>query len=141
MNKNYFRVYVAGAYTPTGNGNHAIEMLNNMREGIRAAVELLVAGYVPYCPWLDWQYYMQVNDMYEITGDMIKDNSMAFLETSDAIVILPNWERSTGTGAELVRANELGIPIYFGLQDFFNETYELDFLTTDEIIKEIQSYE
>jgi hypothetical protein len=43
---------------------------------------------------------------------------MAFLEACDAVLVQPEgYERSVGTQAELVRATELGIPIFFHLEE------------------------
>ena len=38
--------------------------------------------------------------------------SMAWLEVSDAVFVLPNSENSKGTQAEIKRAEELNIPVY-----------------------------
>jgi hypothetical protein len=42
------RVYVAGSY----NGPSVIDVLNNMRIGMRAGVDVLRAGFSPWVPWL-----------------------------------------------------------------------------------------
>lgn len=102
------RVYVAGKYSDS----NVIGVLNNIREGIKASVEVLIAGFAPFCPWLDYQFQffdktLTVEDYYRY--------SLAWLEVSDAILVLPNSGNSKGTQMEIVRAKELGIPIFYDL--------------------------
>ena len=108
------RVYVAGKYS---DGN-IIGCLNNIHDGIKASVEVLKAGHACFCPWLDYQFQffdktLKVEDYYRY--------SIAWLEVSDCVLVLPNSENSKGTQAEIVRAKELGIPIYYNLKDIDNQ--------------------
>ncbi len=100
------RIYVAGKYSD----DNVIGVLNNIRDGIKAAVKVLKMGHVPFCPWLDFlfQFFdesLKVEDYYRY--------SMSWLEVSDEVWVLPGWESSKGTKAEIKRAEELGIPVRF----------------------------
>ena len=44
---------------------------------------------------------------------------MAWLEVSDAVVLVPGWEQSNGTKKEIEVAEKLGIPVY-SYDDFKN---------------------
>jgi len=42
---------------------------------------------------------------------------MVWLEASDCILLLSNWWRSSGAIKEMDRAKELGIPIYYSIDE------------------------
>lgn len=100
------RIYVAGSYS----SDNVIGVLNNIRRGTKYCVELLKQGHEPFCPWLDYQF--QFYDDTLTVADYYR-YSMAWLEVSDCVHVLPNSENSKGTRAEIARARELGIPIIF----------------------------
>lgn len=109
------RVYVAGPYRAPD----VLGMLRNIREGIRVAVLLMETGDAPFCPWLDHQYGLQA----EIPLETYQKTSMAWLEVSDAVVLVHGWQKSQGTLAEIRRARGLGIPVYDGVEAYHrNET-------------------
>lgn len=101
------RVYVAGAYS----ADNVIQVLENMRVGMRVSTEVLLKGYAPFCPHLDYQFALMLREGEKLTVPHYYAYSMAWLEASDVILLLPNSENSKGTQVELARANELGIPI------------------------------
>jgi len=107
------RVYVAGSY----NAPNIVQALDNMRRGMRATVEVLLAGYAPFCPWTDHHYQLMKKENEIITREMYQAQSMAWLEVSDAVLVLPNSENSGGTQREIQRACDLGIPIFYRLVD------------------------
>jgi hypothetical protein len=100
------RVYVAGKYSD----DNIIGCLNNIHDGIKASVEVLKLGHSPFCPFLDYQF--QLFDKTLTVEDYYK-YSMAWLEVSDCVLVLPNSENSKGTQAEIERAIELGIPVVY----------------------------
>lgn len=118
--------YIAGPMTPKGKRtdteNGAIEFLLNIRDLIGAAHALIRKGYAPYCPGLDFQYYLTLPAGAMISEDAIKGISMAFLEAADCAVFLPRWETSRGAEEEYARAIECGMPIFFGVDEVPNET-------------------
>ena len=106
------RVYVAGPYS-----GETLDMLENMRRGIAMCVRLLVSGFAPFCPWLDFMYVLCRPEDTEVTVEMLKAYSMAWLDAADVVLVLPGWERSPGTRAEMVRANEKGIAVVFSVDE------------------------
>jgi hypothetical protein len=107
---NRLRVYCAGAYS----GPDVLSVLGNMRRGIRLATDVLQAGFAPFCPWYDYHYCLatelRIEDLYSY--------SMAWLEASQAVIVCPiGAATSRGTQAEITRANELGIPVFWSLAD------------------------
>ncbi len=99
------RVYVAGAYS----ADNVIDLLANMRRGIRLAVQVQKLGFAPYVPWEDFTRHLRASFTLEDCYGV----SMAWLEVSQAVIVVPEGqEQSSGTQAEIARANELGIPVF-----------------------------
>ncbi len=69
--------------------------------------KLIKQGHSPFVPHIDFlfQFFedLKIEDYYRY--------SMAWLEASDIVLVLPNSENSKGTQIEIARAKELGIPI------------------------------
>jgi len=103
------RVYVAGAYS----ADNVIDVLGNMRRGMQLSLKVLQAGYAPFVPWFDYHFSL----LGEVTLQDYYDYSMAWLEVSDAVLVTPGWEESNGTKTEIERAEELGLPVYFSMEE------------------------
>ncbi len=116
------RIYLAGPISPKGfrSQHMAIDYLLNVRAMIEAGKELLLMGFSPFVPGLDYNFFLQLRDGEEITDKMIKDYSIDWLLACDAMVLLPGWNESNGTIAEILIAQQNGIPIYFSLEEFKN---------------------
>jgi len=111
------RVYIAGAITPYPLEHPVLGFLGNIKRGQRMAVTTILAGFFPFCPFLDYQLFLQLREGENITEKMIKDLSMAWLDVSDAMLVLPKYRKSGGTNLEIARAKELNIPIFYSLED------------------------
>ena len=107
------RVYVAGPYS----ANNIYDVFENMRKGMRAGVEVFLAGYSPYVPWHDFHHHLMFRDGETLSVDDYYEMSMAWLVVSDAMLVLPDWLNSKGTVAEVDKASRLGIPIFHSLDD------------------------
>ena len=100
------RIYLAGAYS----ADNVMDVLHNIGIGIKAASKILRNGDYPFCPWADYQFALMDQD---ISKQAFYDYSMAWLEVSDEIWVLPDWGESEGTIKEIERAKELGIMIKY----------------------------
>ena len=49
-------MYVAGAYS----SDNVLGVLDNMRRGMRMSTEIFLAGFSPFCPWLDYQFQLML---------------------------------------------------------------------------------
>ena len=107
------RVYVAGAMSSPD----PIQFLENLRRGMRVSTECLLAGYSVFSPFIDYSFFFQLRDGEKIPIDVIQNQSMAWLEVSDCVLLVPGWENSRGTAKELARAHELYIPVYYSLDE------------------------
>jgi len=106
------RVYVAGAYS----SDNVMGVLENMRKGMRISTDVLVAGYAPFCPWLDYQFNLMLRDNESLTINDFYEYSMSWLDVSDVVLVVPGWENSKGTITEIERAEQQGIPVYYSLE-------------------------
>lgn len=120
------RIYVAGAITPYPSEHPVIGFLQNITRGQRMSKDLLLKGYTPFCPFLDFMYFMQLREGENITENQIKKLSMDWLEVCDAILVLPRYRKSEGTKAEIARAKELNIPIFYSVEDLEDYDEELN---------------
>ena len=101
-------LYVAGPYR----GGNAWDTRENIRRAERVAMECWRAGFAVICPhtnaangegWLPDHVWME--------GDLTR------MRRCDAVVVVPDWERSEGTRAEIEMARKEGIPVFFSLAD------------------------
>ena len=102
------RVYIAGAYS----SDNVLGVLRNISNGLRVSKEVMLAGYAVFSPWLDHQLVLMCNDRECPTVQHLQSHSIAWLEVSDAVVLVPGWEQSNGTKKEIEIAEKLGIPVY-----------------------------
>ena len=110
-------LYIAGAITPYPSEHPVFGFLCNIKRGQRAAVEALLAGFYPFCPFLDFQFWFQLHNGENITEKMIKGLSMEWLRRSDGVLVLPKWRKSQGTKDEIAEAKKLDIPVFYNLED------------------------
>lgn len=115
------RVYVAGAYS----ASNVLDVLENMRRGMKWSRRILLQGYAVFCPHLDYHFVL-VRDSGDtlLTIDDYYKHSIAWLEASDAVFVVPKSENSYGVKEEIKRAKELSIPIFYSISvmnNFFKE--------------------
>ena len=110
------KIYVAGSY----NGPDVITVLNNMRIGMRASLNVLKAGFAPFCPWFDYHFQLVLYPGEHLDIKDYYNYSMAWLRASDAVYVCNYREDSNGTKAEIEEAKRLNIPVYFSLQDLID---------------------
>jgi hypothetical protein len=104
------RVYIAGPYS----GPDVLTVLQNIGRGERIAANVFLLDMAPFCPWHDKSFAIECPDT-TLTVDQFYQYSLAWLEVSDAVFLVPGWESSKGTLAEIARAKELGIPVFENL--------------------------
>jgi len=112
------RIFISGAITPTGPSNHAIEYLTNVRTGVQAATSLMLAGFVTYCPMIDFQLFLGLYPGEEIREEVIRGYALSFVEHwAEAILVLPGWEKSQGVKKEVSAAVRCHIPVFYDEMD------------------------
>lgn len=99
------------------NDPDVITILDNMRNGMRLSTEVMLAGYAPFVPWFDFHFQLMIREGESISLQQYYDYSLAWMEVSDAVLLVPGWESSKGTMKEMDRAMQLNIPIYNSLDN------------------------
>jgi len=94
-----------------------MQFLRNIRTGIKASIEVLKAGFSPFCPFLDYQFLLCADNPLDITVADFYRYSMAWLMAADAMLLLKGWETSLGTVEEVKVADEQNIPICNSVED------------------------
>ena len=107
------RVYIAGPYSAPS----VWEGLMNMNRGMRTALWALKHGMSPFCPFFDYHFFLQLGEGEFLSVKQMKDYSMDWLEVSGAVLVLEGWEHSDGTKAEILRAKDLDIPVFYTRED------------------------
>ena len=118
------RIFISGPITPRGKrvdtDHPAIEYILNCRDMIEASNELMRKGWATYCPALDFLNFLlagtdlPVEDIFKI--------DLAWVEVSDAMLMVGNWEKSKGSVAEHEMAKKLQLGIYYSLDEVPDES-------------------
>ena len=106
------KIYIAGPYS----ADNVMDILHNIRKGIGMSALLLMYGYAPFCPWLDFLFVFFDKDK-SLTKQQFYDYSIAWLEVSDGILMIEGWEDSGGSRVEHQIAKENRIPIFYDINE------------------------
>jgi len=115
------RVYIAGALsskevTDRNPSKVVTDYISNVSEMCKQASVIRRAGHFPFVPALDFLLGAVNGDWDE---DDYRDIGMSFLEVCDAMVVI---SLSSGVRREAERANDLEIPVYYGVKNFLEGT-------------------
>lgn len=92
-------IYTAGPYR----GLTPWDIEQNIRSAETFALELAHFGAVPMCVHSMYRFYQgQLPDQFWL------DATLRLLEVSDAMVLIPGWEKSSGARAERQKMTEWG---------------------------------
>ena len=116
--KKRLKIYIAG---PIRNPDN-IQFLDNLRQGIRVSTELIMKGFAPFCPFLDFMYLFQLREGEQISVKDLHSYSIAFLPGSAAVLVLSTVGKGRGVSLELEEAVKLRIPV------FYNKEVAIDYL-------------
>lgn len=97
-------VYVAGRYR----GKSEYEVTQNIRAAEDVGVALLRAGHVPWIPHKAFAYLGGAAD-----DSVFLNADLWLMRKCDAVVVVPGWETSSGTKAEIAEAEKRGIPVFY----------------------------
>jgi hypothetical protein len=100
-----YRIYIAGAYQ----NSNLIKALGNMRKGIAVSAKFIKLGWAAFCPWIDYQFSF----FEDLSREDYLEYSLAWLNVSQVMYVLSDWEDSKGTQREIEVADHLEIPIFF----------------------------
>ena len=107
------RIYVAGAMS----ADNILDVLGNISVGISVGAQLLEKGYAPFVPHFDVFFKIQNGPNYNVPMKYYYDYTLEWLKASDAVVVCPDWENSVGTKNEIQTAIELGMPVFYSIEE------------------------
>ena len=106
------KIYVAGAYS----SDNIIGVFDNIRRGIHTSYGLLNAGYAPFVPWFDWLFLL----IGPVSLDKLREYTLVWMRGCEAVYVIPEGlENSKGTHHEIKVAESLGIPVYYDIEELF----------------------
>jgi hypothetical protein len=111
-------VYVAGPYR--GETRDAVEL----NISVARAVGLLAArkGWAPVIPHCNTSLFDFVTS--DLPDEFWLGATLELMRRCDAVVLIPGWQRSTGTLAEIAEAERLGMSVF---KSEFDLPYSEDF--------------
>ena len=96
--------YIAGTYR----AKTKLGIIRNILKARKVAKKYWALGYTVFCPHMNSALMDGcAPDEVFLKGDL------ELLQYADVLVVIPGWERSTGTLAEIEFAKARGIPIVF----------------------------
>ena len=107
------KVYIAGPYSSS---NH-MDCFGNIRAGLQAAKDLMLAGYAPYCPFTDFLFHLMLYNKETLRVDDYFECSLEYLKGADAVLVLPGSESARGVQKGIELAKELDIDIFYSIDD------------------------
>lgn len=108
-------VYVAGPFR----GANSWEMEQNIRRAEALALDAWRAGFAVICPHANTRFFQgAAEDDVWLLGDL------AILKRCDALLLTPDWSRSTGARAEVEFAKAHKIPVFYDLQGLLADESE-----------------
>ena len=103
-------VYVAGPYRSKDQWGVAA----NIQIAERHSMYLIRQGYAVFTPHKNTAHYEYYEDGETITWETWLEIDMCVLKRCDIIYMIPGWEKSRGSVAELEEAKRLGLEIIYG---------------------------
>jgi len=114
------RIYIAGPLSSKEKEDRnpskvVVDYIANLNIMCQIASEIRRLGYFPYVPGMDLMLGLVNGDWEE---EDYRGIGMSFLEVCDAVyVIAGSW----GVQKEIDRAKELGIPVFYNMNEMFYE--------------------
>lgn len=99
-------VYIAGPYRSTTEN----KVYENIQRARAVALEVWTLGYVALCPHLNTAFFGG-----ECPDDVWLKGDLEILARCDALCLVPGWEASSGSRAEIEFAQEKGIPVFYNV--------------------------
>lgn len=105
-------VYIAGPFRAKSkyvDGHQdAWEVQQNVMRAMALSLEVWRAGAAAVCPHANSMFFTAA-----AVDDVWLDGDLAILAKCDAMIMTPDWERSSGARAEHAFAKDLGLPIFY----------------------------
>lgn len=111
-------IYIAGPYR----AECAVKTSRNINRaeqlGKRVALEL--PQWFPVIPHKNTELWDYSRDVADIKPEYYLEGTLEVMRRCDAVLVLPDFMRSSGTLAEIKEAERLGIPVYYSVESVPN---------------------
>lgn len=101
-------IYVAGPFR----GPDAWVIESNIRRAETLALEVWRSGAAAICPHTNTRFYQGA-----APDEVWLDGDLAILARCDAILMTPDWERSSGARTEREYAASIKIPVFYTIDE------------------------
>lgn len=101
-------IYIAGPFRAA----NSWEVEQNIRRAESLSLEVWRLGAAAICPHTNTRFFSgAAADAVWLAGNI------EILKRCDAVMLTPDWQRSSGARAEVKVADDLGIPVFVALED------------------------
>jgi nucleoside 2-deoxyribosyltransferase len=103
-------LYISGPFGLIPEGYDELHGIRyNINEASRYALMAARNGWAPFCPHKNTSDFQHIED---INNESWMEICLTFVQKSDALLMIPGWERSKGAERERDLAIMLGIPVH-----------------------------
>lgn len=104
-------IYVAGKYS----GSTSEEVACNIAIARKWSIEIWQAGFNAFCPHLNSAHFEEYTD---VSWDEYLDAYLHAVDRCDGVFMIPeNWEASTGARIEHDHAKNIGLPVFYDIEN------------------------
>jgi hypothetical protein len=101
-------IYIAGPYrADTERG-----IIENIRKAEAVAIEVWKAGYVALCPHMNTRLFGGI-----CPDEVWLEGTLELMSRCDGVFLVPGWETSSGTIAEIQEAKNMDIPVFINVEE------------------------
>ena len=111
MSKRETIIYIAGKYSAETRD----EISLNIHKAFLTAQTIWSLGYFAFCPHKNTEHFEEL--VPSLTHEDYIVGDIAMLERCDAIFMVDGWKESNGAIREHARAEQLGIQIFYDIED------------------------
>ena len=99
-------IYIIGPFTAAT----AWDIECNVRKAEEAALLIAQLGGMPLCPHTNTRFFHG-----QLTSAFWYEGTMELMRRCNAVFVLRDWQNSVGCRAEIIEAQEVGLPIFDAL--------------------------
>lgn len=109
-------IYIAGPFRSMNkNGkSNAWGVQRNVMDAMAMSLEVWKRGHVGLCPHSNAMFFQ---DADECADSVWLEGDIELLRRSDAVLVTPTWEKSSGACAEVNWAVDHGMPVLYSIAD------------------------